>query len=289
MTDELIIQTMADFERILDENPDIRESIRRKLLTDDERELPRIVASLTTQVSRLTQSVTNGFAQATEDRAAIRQRVEQGFTEAAEDRAAIRQEMTKGFTEAAEDRAAIRQEMTKGFTEAAEDRAAIREDIAEIRTSVGRLEDGQKSMGGLLLEQTAARRLLPRITQELRLSRPRVLKSLDRTLPDEVEDAIYDAVDRGDISQDEANAVTVSDFIMSGNASDDRTLTYVLAEVSGALNRYDITRAKARASTLEKATGVHTIPAVAAATIPEPQRQQASAEQVLLYLLDNQW
>ena len=144
-------------------------------------------------------------------------------------------------------------------------------------------------MGGLLLEQTAARRLLPRITQELGLSRSRVLKSLDRTLPEDVENALYDAVDRGDISRDEANSVTVSDFIMSGNSGDDDARTYVLAEVSGTLNRHDITRAKERAAILAKATGARATPAVAAATIPEPQRRQAINEKVLLYLLDNQW
>ena len=287
MSDELIIRTMADFERVLDENPQIRENIRRKLLTDEERKLPRIVESLVDQVSRLTQAVNDGFAQAAEDRATIQQHVEKGFADAAEHRAAIQEEMSQRFAEATEDRAAIRREMAQGFAEATDDRAAIREDIKEIRKSVKSLEDGQKSMGGLLLEQTAARRLLPRITQELGLSRPRVLKSLDRTLPEEVENALYDAVDRGDISRDQANAVTVSDFIMSGNSSDDEARTYVLAEVSGTLNRHDITRAKERAAILAKATGARATPAVAAANIPGPQRRQAINEKVLLYLLDN--
>lgn len=278
MPDELIIRTMADFERVLDENPQIRENIRRKLLTDEERELPRTVESLVEQVSRLTQAVTEGFAQAAADRTAIRQEMAQGFADAAKDRTAIWQRIEQ-----------LTQTMTDGFAEAAKDRAAIREDIIEIRKSVKSLEDGQKSMGGLLLEQTAARRLLPRITQELGLSRPRVLKSLDRTLPEAVEDALYNATDRGDISRDEANSVAVSDFIMAGNSTDGHARTYVLAEISGTLNRHDITRAKERAAILEKATGERALPAVAAANIPEPQRRQASQEQVLLYLLENQW
>ena len=95
MSDALIIRNMADFERVLDENPQIRESIRRKLLTDEERELPRIVESLADQVSRLTQAATDGFAQAAEDRAEIWKRMEKGFTEAAEDRAAIREDIAE--------------------------------------------------------------------------------------------------------------------------------------------------------------------------------------------------
>ena len=40
MAHDLEIRTIADLERVLDENPVIRESIRRKLLTDEERALP---------------------------------------------------------------------------------------------------------------------------------------------------------------------------------------------------------------------------------------------------------
>ena len=433
MSDELRIQSMEDFERILDENPRIRESIRRKLITDEERELPRIVESLVNQVNRLTQAVAEGFAhaaedraairqetkasfaeaaedraairqetkagfaeaaedraairqetkagfaeaaedraairqetkagfaeaaedraairqemhagfahaaedraairqemhagfahaaedraairqemhagfaeaaedraairqemqagfaEAAEDRAAIRQEMQAGFAEAAEDRAAIRQEMRAGFAEAAEDRAAIRQEMQAGFAEAAEDRAKIREDIVEILKSVKSIEDSQKNMGGLLLEQTAARRLLPRITRELRISRPKTLKSLDRALPEDVEDALYDAVDRDEISLEAANSVAVCDLIMTGMRGNERTPIYVVAEVSGTLNQSDITRAKERAAILEKATGVSAVPAVAAVIIPELQHQQANRESVLLYRLENQW
>ena len=125
MAEELHIPTIADLERILDEHPQIRESLRRKLLTDEERELPRVVTQLAEQVSQLAQTMSNGFADAAADRAAIWQRVEQGFADAAADRAAIWQRVEQGFADAAADRAAIRHEMAQGFADAAADRAAI--------------------------------------------------------------------------------------------------------------------------------------------------------------------
>ena len=289
MSEELFIPTIADFERVLDENPEIRERIRRKLLTDEERELPRVVANLADQVNRLTIAVTQGFATAAADRATIRQEMNQGFAEAAADRADIRQGIAQGFADAAADRAAIRAEMAQGFAEAATDRATIRESLQNLEQSVHDIGEGQKRMGGLLLEQTAARRLFPRITQQMRLSRARVLKSLDRNLPDELTDTIYDAVDRGDITLDEANAVPLSDFIMDGYRGDDRQHTYVVTEVSATLNHHDIDRALARAAILEKATGDTVQPAVAAAVIPQPQREHAAEQKVLLYQIDSQW
>ncbi len=128
---ELYIPTIAELERVLDEYPDIRESLRRKLLTDEERQLPRLVEQLTEQVNKLAQTVAEGFAQAADDRSAIRQEMAEGFAQAADDRSTIRQEMTEGFAQAADDRSAIRQEMTEGFAQAADDRSAIRQEMAE--------------------------------------------------------------------------------------------------------------------------------------------------------------
>ena len=253
MPDELIIRTIADFERVLDENPPIRERIRGKLLTDEERELPRVIENLLEQVSRLTLAVTDGFAQASEDLVGIRQG------------------------------------MSQGFAEAAADRVPIREHVKGIQTSMKSLEVGQESMVSLLLEQTAARRLLPRIAQDVGLSRPTALKSLDQSLSEEVEDALYQAVAQGDISVEQADAATASDFIMSGISDGPHRRIYVLVEVSATLNRHQISRAKDRAAVLEKVLGDRVIPAVAAVTIPAAQRHHATNEKVLLYLLENPW
>ena len=78
---DLYIPTIADLERVIDENPDVRESLRRKLLTDEERQLPQLVAQLTEQVNKLAQTVADGFSQAATDRAAIRQEMAEGFAQ----------------------------------------------------------------------------------------------------------------------------------------------------------------------------------------------------------------
>ena len=160
----------------------------------------------------------------------------------------------------------------------------------ETAATVSRLESGQNNLYGLVLEQTAARRLVPRICQELRLTRPRVLKSLDMNFPESLSDALYAAAADGRISEEDATAVLLADFIMQGASRDqetgDQTITYVLAEVSGTLNNNDIQRAKERAATLESATETRTIPATAATAIPDIQQARASAGNVQVFLLE---
>ena len=275
MQRRLEIRTIADLERIIDENPDIRENLRRKLLTDEERELPRTVAQLAREIQLLTRAMAEGFAEAAADRAAIRQAMAEGFAEAAADRAAMKEDI---------------QDLKEGQTRLEESQARLEKSQARLEESQARLESGQNNLYGLVLEQTAARRLVPRICQELRLTRPRVLKSLDMNFPESLSDTLYAAAAQGRISEEDATAVLWADFIMQGASRDPDTgaqaTTYVLAEVSGTLNNNDIQRAQERAATLGSATGARTIPATAATIIPAAQRARASAGNVQVFLLE---
>ena len=155
-----------------------------------------------------------------------------------------------------------------------------------------RLEDNQNDMDEFLLEHTAARRLPLRFCQELHISRAHVLQSLCISLTDELVDTLDDAAEEGTISPEATSEVMLADFIMSGVTRDAKpnsgATTYVVAEVSGSLNHHDITRAKERAAALQAATGCATIPTIAATVIPEPQRAQAKAEGVRVFLLVHQ-
>ena len=268
MQPDLEIHTIADLERIIDENPDIRENLRRKFLTDEERELPRTVNTLTEEVRNLTQAMKDGFA------------------DAAADRAAIRQEMAEGFAEAAADRA----EMKKDIQDLKEGQARLENSQARLENSHARLENSHNNLYGLVMEQTAARRLVPRLCQELRLTRPRVIKSLDMNFPESLSDTLYAAAAEGRISEEDATAVLLADFIMQGTHRDPDTgkqnTLYVLTEISSTLNDHDIQRAQERAASLESATGTRTVPATAATVIPGPQQASASARNVQALLLE---
>lgn len=100
--------------------------------------------------------------------------------------------------------------MADGFAEDAAERAVVKEDKEDFKD-------------GLVLEHTAARRLAPHICQELRLTRPRVLKSLYMNFPESLSDTLYDAAEEGRISTEDATAVLLADFIMSGASRDPET------------------------------------------------------------------
>ncbi len=256
MPDELEIRTIADLERILVENPRIREKIRRKLLTDEERDLPRVVAQLAEQLQKLTQTVAEGFAQVAEQFAIVNRRLSQ---------------------------------LEGGQSQILDRQDRLEKRQSRLEESQRRMEEGQRRLAGLVLEQTVARRQLPRISQEMKLRRTRILMSLDRPMPEELEDTLYDAATRGDISIDQADAVTWTDIIISGISIENQTPTYILAEVFSTLNRGDIIRAKERAETLGKATGQKTLAATASSIIPGPQRSQAEREGVATFLIEHDW
>ncbi len=393
------IATVEDLERILDEHPEIRERIRRKLLTDEERALPGIVAQLAEELRRLTQVVTEGFAQVHRELDELRsgqqgllerqqrleegqqglvegqqgllerqQRLEegqqglvegqQGLLERQErleegqqslvegqqgllERQERLEEGQQGLLERQErleegqqglvegqqgllERQERLEEGQQGLVEGQQGLLERQERLEEGQQGLvegqqgllerqERLEEGQQglvegqqgllerqqrleerqqqfhesleNLRGTVLEQTAARRLLPRITQELRLRRPQIIKSLDMAMPVTLLDALDKAAEEDRITIDMAAAVAVTDLIMQGVSRDDATPVYVLAEISGTLNHHDIARAQERAAALETATGQRTLAAVAAVVIPEAQRGRAAAAGVSTYLL----
>ena len=266
MTTRHEIATVEDLERILDENPEIRERIRRKLLTEEERALPGIVAQLAEDLRRLTQVVTEGFARIDRELEVLRegqQRLEEGQQQLQE-----KQQRLEG-----------------GQQQLREGQERLEGGQQQLREGQERLFNSHENMRGLLLEQTAARRLFPRIAHQYRLRRARVVKSLDISMPADLMDTLDEAEAAGRITEEMATAIGVSDLIMWGISRIDASPMYVLAEVSGTLNRHDIARAQERAAALQAATGQRAMPVAAAMVIPEPQEAQASDVGVTTYLL----
>ena len=175
--------------------------------------------------------------------------------------------------------------MEEGQGELGERQQRLEESQQRLMERFQEFYDSHENLRGTVLEQTAARRLLPRITQELRLRRPQIIKSLDMAMPADLLDALDRAAEEDRITMDMAAAVAVTDLIMQGVSRDKATPIYVLTEVSGTLNHHDIARARERATALETATGQRTLAAVAAVIIPTPQQDQASAAGVSTYLL----
>ena len=126
--------------------------------------------------------------------------------------------------------------------------------IAELATSQRRLEDRQGTMAGRLLELDYARQApsyFGPIAIRLRVIDAGSLANL-----------LADAVDAGQLTAVERDAIMRADLVLSGRRRDDGQDLYLLAELSVGVGEHDVERAAERARLLEK-LGRPVLPVVA--------------------------
>jgi hypothetical protein len=255
--------TVADFHdliRLLEEHPDWQTELRRVLFSQDLLDLPRTVQELATAqrrteeaITRLTERMEQGFAEATTERHELRQdltqltgrvdrltdRVEQGFTDAAEDRQRIRTDMAQGFTDAAEDRQRIRTDMAQGFTDAATDRRDMRRDIGQL-----------KGLGQEQFYRDRAAAIFGRL----------LVQGYDATT--QVADRLQEARQTGVISDRDYQEALSADLLWGGQTRDSRQPIVLVLEASWTVGHIDVDRAARRAAVLRQA-GLRALPVAA--------------------------
>ena len=92
------------------------------------------------------------------------------------------------------------------------------------------------------------------------LRRPHVLSS------EELSDILDPSMDQGSLSSDEALEVRRADLVVRGTRREDRTLVYLVVEVSWTIDLEDVERAARRSVHLAK-TGLSVLPVVAGETV----------------------
>ena len=121
-------------------------------------------------------------------------------------------------------------------------------------TLVGRFADRLGDIDGRALEHDFARRGS--------VPRPQIARRLWPTRSRPLADLLDDAFDDGRLTWDERVTILHTDLVMSGRRRDDGQDVYLLVEVSGRIEPYDVERAVDRAALLEK-LGRPVIPVVA--------------------------
>jgi hypothetical protein len=145
--------------------------------------------------------------------------------------------------------------------------------IAQQRTEtrLGRAE-------GLVLETKYARRgaaFFSRLARRLRLVDTGVLADL-----------IDDAIDAGQMQEDDRREILRSDIVFSGRRRDDQAEIYILGEVSSGIGPHDVERAATRAARLSK-LGRDVIPVVIGFHI-NAEAVELAREQGVAQFLDEQ-
>ena len=270
-----MVETAEDFIRILRERPDIREQVRRELLTDELLELPQKFAELVEQVKVLQEQVKTLQDQV---------KVLQEQVKTLQDQVKVLQEQMKTL----QDQVKVLQEQMKNFQEVQSEHTVILNDHTQ---RLGRLENRMDQLVGNDLERKARKIMQGRLSRCFGLRRMRVSHDQFAVngpfLP-----AIEAAADDGKIDDEQEERLKLTDLIIRARAKPDSPLRtdvnqyiWFPIEVSGIIERNDIDRAVRSAAALRAMYGENALPAVAGFRIRDEDRARAEEEGVSVFII----
>ena len=161
-----------------------------------------------------------------------------------------------------------------------EDVSVLKEDVSVLKSDVSVLKSDVSSLKGSDLERRARDSILNIAKDELDLTRGRIMLARGRDTNPLFTEAIEDAEQRGLITEQQADHVLVADIIIRARRASDKRYVHAVFEVSQTIGPSDIQRAHDRAATVAAATNEETIAAVVGVRIHPAQQQQAEQMKV---------
>jgi len=223
--------TVDDFQdrvRLLEERPDWRVQLRRFVLTDALLALPEQVADLRAATERRFQELAEAQHQ-TERRVRELAEAQQKLAEAQQRTAEQLQALAESHLR-----------LEKKFEDLGDTVRVLAKDMGEVKGKL--LEIDYRVKGHAYFSRV--------------IRRSHVLSS------DEITALLDDAVERGVLSDEQAQDLSQADVIVRGKRREDRAEVYLVVGVSWGVGPHDVTRAIQRATSLAR-TGVTAIPVVA--------------------------
>ena len=169
----------------------------------------------------------------------------------------------------------------KDIAELKVDVAQLKEDVAELKEDVGELKNDVGTIKGIILENTLHRRLASEIYHPLQLRRPRLIQSPMQHPGNEFLDLIDDAVLDGRISSENKTRIDKTDFIIRAQRRSERTVVWIVAEVSNRVGESDIVRARESADVLDILVDEEIVAVVAGYSIDPRDVARAEAARVM--------
>ena len=267
-----MVLTVEDIISEMRERPEVRDSIRRVILTDELLELPRRFSELTERVDVLARVTEKNSA----DIAELKDIVRKNSADIAELSVTVK-ELVKMT---AENTAAIKANAV-----------AIKANAVAIKAnaeSLKRIEDDMGQYRGLFLEHSMPKLLLPRLAQQLSLKRPRVQyhhnywPTADYSFMDKVEDACED----GAITVAQESRIRRADMVMNGRRRSDGEEVWIAVEASGLIGEKDIDRAAESAEILATVYKTETHAVVIGHRVSDIDRFRAEQKGVIVTLVN---
>ena len=155
------------------------------------------------------------------------------------------------------------------------------------------LEEGQRELqdtvGSLVgdnLEFKLSRRIIPLLSQKIRLRRAEVMSSAMLGVSRELSDAVEDATESGILEEWQQNRISLTDIIIRAQRQSDRSAVWVAVEASSAIHLRDIERARQSADALAAVFHQDAIAVVAGNRIDAEESGQADAAGVEALIIE---
>ena len=250
------INTMQDLTRLLRENPDWRDELRRELLTEELLELPQRFAEYTKVTDKRLDKIENKLDELTGNVNTLTARVDT---------------------------------LTENVNTLTARVDTLTENVNTLTANVNTLTARVDAIRGDTLEQRLPTRIPPLATREFNVRRPYpiwtatgVLAGTPRTQA--FEDTMEQATDDGIITDDDETRLRVTDLVLRSQRKSDRSTLWFAVEASGVINYEDITRAKRSADAIAKMYEQDAVPVVYGYRIDEEQRGLADQLTVTVFL-----
>ena len=259
------MDTVEDFLRILRERPDVREAVRREILTEEVLALPQTVAEIAAMVRELV-------------------RVQAEHTARTESLETDVKGLKADVVEVKADVKGLKTDMV----EVKADVKGLKSDMVEVKSDI---KDLQTKVGGLIgsdLERRLPTLLPPLLSQRLDLRRtrlvytPGLLSALDSTFMSSVEGA----ADEARIEDWQEDRLRVTDLILRARRKDGGAEVWIAVEASGTIGRSDIARASESAAALRAAFEEDADAVVVGYRIRDEDQARAEADGVTVLVVE---
>ena len=291
------INTMQDLTRLLKENPEWRDEIRRELLTEELLELPQKFAEYAELTDRRLASLEENLAALTARVDALTVRVDSltatvDALTARVDALTARVDaltVTVDLLTARVDALTVRVDALTARVDSLTQKLDILVDGFDRLTGrVDTLTNKVDRMRGFMLEQRLTSQLPPLVSREFDVRRvyPIWTHSINATnqRTQEFDNVLEEAAETGVISDDDETRLRVTDLIMRAQRKSDRSTLWFALEASGVIGYEDITRARRSAHALTKIYKQDAAPLVYGYQIYDEQMELANDLEVRVFI-----
>ena len=164
----------------------------------------------------------------------------------------------------------------------------VEADVADMKPRLARVEADVAVLKGDSLEAKLHRRIRSLLSRRLDLRRAQILQSPVQDTRPELFEPVEKAFDAGNIDDKQETRINAADFVVRARRKADQAPVWVVVEVSNAISRRDIERARQTADALNAVFPQDALAAVVGYRIQPQDRRQADTAGVHALLVDGE-